>query len=306
MPSAEPGPEPRRFPPVRRTDALQFTLRNVYVFPSRFGWCWLLVCLLLLVLAFNSGAAAPLLLAGLCLGLFLLALLLTPLNLRGLQLRAGEPVPGFADGLLHYPLLSRSHRRHGAVSLRTLREPFPAQPRRVDIVPGEGRLSLVWRPQGRGLRHPGPIVVESWAPLGLFRCWGVWRPPVEQLVYPAPRPGPVRLWCPPRADRDEGGDWWDLTAHRPEEGLARVAWGVLARGGGWQRRRFAGEGRGVQWLLPDPALPREQALEALTAAVLHADRTGVAYGLRLDGVDEPPGSGRLHRDRCLAALALAP
>lgn len=121
MPSAE----RRRFPPVRCMDELQFTLRNVYVFPSRFGWCWLLVCLLLLVLAFNSGAAAPLLLAGLCLGLFLLALLLTPLNLRGLRLRAGEPVPGFADALLHYPLHSHTQRRHGAVSLRLLRDPCP-------------------------------------------------------------------------------------------------------------------------------------------------------------------------------------
>jgi uncharacterized protein (DUF58 family) len=302
MPSAE----PRRFPPVRCTDALQFTLRNVYVVPSRFGWCWLLVCLLLLVLAFNSGAAAPLLLAGLCLGLFLLTLLLTPLNLRGLRLRAGEPAPGFANGRLHYPLLSHTHRRHGAVGLRLLGDPFPVQPRRVDIAPGEGRLSLVWQPQRRGLQHPGPIVVESWAPLGLFRCWGVWRPPVLQLVYPAPLPGPVGRWCPPQPDREGEGDWWDLTTHRPEDGLARVAWGVLARGGGWQRRRFAGEGQGAQWLQPDPALPRERALAALAAAVLQADRTGVIYGLRLDGIDEPPGRGRSHRDRCLAALALAP
>lgn len=302
MPSAE----RRRFPPVRCTDELQFSLRNIYVVPSRFGWCWLLVCLLLLVLAFNSGAAAPLLLAGLCLGLFLLALLLTPLNLRGLRLRAGEPAPGFADRPLQYPLLSHSHRRHGAVSLRLLRDPFPTQPRRIDIDPGEGRLSLVWRSPRRGLQHPGPIIVESWAPLGLLRCWGVWRPPVQQLVYPAPLPGPVGRWCPPRTDREGQGDWWDLAPHRPEDGLARVAWGVLARGGGWQRRRFAGEGEGAQWLLPDPALPREQALAALTAAVLHADRAGVLYGLRLDGIDEPPGRGRCHRDRCLAALALAP
>ena len=306
MPSAEPAPDQRRFPPVRCTPELQFTLRNVYVLPSRFGWCWLLVCLLLLLLAFNSGAAAPLLLAGLCLGLFLLALLLTPLNLRGLQLRAGEPAAGFADDLLTYPLVSRSRRRHGAVGLRRLADPFPAQPTRVDIAPGEGRLGLVWRPPGRGLQHPGPLVVESWAPLGLFRAWGIWRPPVQQLVYPAPRPGPVRRWCPPRNDREGEGDWWDLTAHRPEDGLARVAWGVLARGGGWQRRRFAGEGQGAHWLQPDPALPREQALTAVTAAVLQADRAGLAYGLRLDGGDEPPGRGRRHRDRCLAALALAP
>ena len=254
----------------------------------------------------SSGAAAPLLLAGLCLGLFLLALLLTPLNLRGLCLRAGEPAPGFAGAPLQYPLLSHTHHGHGAVGVRLLREPFPAQPPRVDIGPGEGRLSLVWRPQGRGLQHPGPIVVESWAPLGMFRCWGVWRPPGQQLVYPAPLPGPVGRWCPPQADREGEGAWWDLTAHRPEDGLARVAWGVLARGGGWQRRRFAGEGQGAQWLQPHPALPRERALAALAAAVLEADRAGITYGLRLDGSDVPPGRGRAQRDRCLAALALAP
>ena len=48
----------------------------------------------------------------------------------------------------------------------------------------------------------------------------------------------------------------------------------------------------------------ETRLSLLCRAVLEAEDSGLAYGLRLPGVVLEPDSGALHRHRCLEALAL--
>jgi uncharacterized protein (DUF58 family) len=54
----------------------------------------------------------------------------------------------------------------------------------------------------------------------------------------------------------------------------------------------------AQW--PD----REKRLSRLAAWVLAAEQAGMAHGLRLPGVELPPGSGPAHQRQALEALAL--
>jgi uncharacterized protein (DUF58 family) len=59
----------------------------------------------------------------------------------------------------------------------------------------------------------------------------------------------------------------------------------------------------LDWNLA-PAADTEQKLGILARWVLDAEAQGWLYGLRIPGVELPPGHGTAHRDECLRALAL--
>ena len=109
-------------------------------------------------------------------------------------------------------------------------------------------------------------------------------------------------------DAQAGGSdhWRELTPHRPEEGLARLAWKQLARSGERYAKRFADPQPRPHLLAPDPALPRERALEHLSARLWQLAASGESYGLVLGSQTIAAGSGSAQLERCLAALALAP
>lgn len=294
-------------------ESLRLGLGNLYILPTRFGWTWLAGALLLLLLGIQQQQPGPLLLSHLMLALELLALHLTHFNLQGLEVHGGSPPAGFAGAALAYPLVLRSRcRREGLQWVVAGEAPSPP----TTLPAGVHQLGVRWNPRRRGLHRPGVLRLQTTAPLGLFVCWTLWQPPLPQLIYPARRRGPVSLApAPPeplaatesQARSAPGGDadWQELSPHRPEEGMARLAWKQLARGRGRLSKRFA---RPVTapppWLAPGAGLPLEQALEHLCERVMQLTHRGEGFGLRLPDRLVRPGSGARHRQRCLEALAL--
>lgn len=294
----------------QRGERLRLGLRNLYILPTRFGWLWLAGTGLLQLVAIQSQRNGPLLLSFLMLGLWLLALHLTQFNLQGLELQALPPAGGFAGEQLAYPLLCRSRCSRDGILLGMRGGPAAAPQR---LGPGESVLSVSWCPQRRGLQLPGRLRIQTTAPLGLFVCWTQWEPPIPQPVYPRRRPGPVAE-VPGAASPDspqttasslqQGSEsWHDLRPHRPEDGLARLAWKALAQGRGRLTKTFA-DGRPPAALLgPAPGLPLERALEHLSAEIWRRSQAGESFGLELGATRLAPATGREHRDRCLLALA---
>jgi uncharacterized protein (DUF58 family) len=290
-------------------------LRTLYIVPTRFGWLWLAASAGLQVLAIQMQRNGPLLLSFLMLGLFLLTLHLTHLNLQGLELACGTPPPGFAGAPLAYPLQLRTRSRCEGLQLGFEGSGGLAPARSLD--PGLHALGAPWQPERRGWQRPGCLRLQTTAPLGLFVCWSRWRPTEPQLIYPARRAGPVQ---PLRIDgereegrqrqglrREGGDDWHDLRPHRPEDPPSRLAWSLLAQGRGSFSKRFASPGEPPSLLAPDPSVPHEQALEHLSERIWRLHGQGAAYGLAVAGAAPiPPGHGTAHRDRCLAALAECP
>ncbi|MFM7264346.1 MAG: DUF58 domain-containing protein [Cyanobium sp.] len=289
-------------------------LRTLYILPTRFGWLWLAATAGLQVLAIQLQRNGPLLLSFLMLGLFLLTLHLTHLNLQGLELACGEPAPGFAGAPVAYPLRLRNRSRCEGLQLGFEGDAGAglAPPRSLD--PGLHELAAPWQPEQRGWHRPGCLRLQTTAPLGLFVCWTRWRPAAPQLIYPARRAGPVQ---PLRVDgnreeerprqgrqREGGEEWHGLRPHRPEDPPSRLAWSLLAQGRGSFSKRFTSPSEPPSLLAPDPSVPREQALEHLSERIWRLHGQGAAYGLAVGGGPPiPPGQGALHRDRCLAALA---
>ena len=284
-----------------RGERLRLGLHSLYILPTRFGLLWLAGCGLLLLVAIQSQRNGPLLLSCLMLGLWLLALHLTQFNLQGLELEALAPSGGFAGEVLAYPLLCRSRCQRDAIQLGLVGSAATPQP----IAAGESVLSVPWRAGRRGLQTPGRLRLQTTAPLGLFVCWTLWEPPRPQPIYPARRPGPVAESSTSRVAAGSD-DWDDLRPHRPQDGLARLAWKSLAQGRGCQTKTFAAATPAVGLLAPAPGLPPERALEHLSAEIWRRSKAGEVYGLALGGMQLAPNTGPEHRDRCLLALALAP
>jgi uncharacterized protein (DUF58 family) len=294
---------------------MRLGLRNLYILPTRFGWLWLAAAALLQVVGIQLQRNGPLLLSFLMLGLFLLALHLTHFNLQGLVLGCGAPEPGFAGATLHYPISLQVPGRCEGLRLRLGEGPLePAG----NFGPGDHRLALAWTAPARGRHRPGVVRLQTSAPLGLFLCWTRWRPPVDQLVWPAPIPGPVRRLPQgerprqrdaaagvPDPRREGSDDWQDVRPHRAEDPPGRLAWAMVAQGRGRQVKVFADPGADEVLLAPDPSLPKERALEHLSDRIRRLHGQGARYGLALAEREIPPATGTAQRDRCLAALALA-
>ncbi len=310
-------PFPDRLIRRHRSATHRLGLRSLYILPSGFGWLWLLSCAVLFILGVQGSSHGALLLAYLGLGLFLLAPYLTQFNLQGLELRCGSPAPGFAGDVVAYPVQATSRDQRLALGAR-FRSSEGDLGWSGSLEPGQQWLALPWRPSQRGLQTPGRLRLHSSAPLGLFVCWTLWDPPAPQLIYPARRPGPVLELDRPQprerhlaqegaADQAAGSETWrDLSPHRPEEGLARLAWKHLARSGERYAKRFADPQPRPRLLAPEPSLPRERALEHLSARIWQLAASGETYGLVLGSQTIPPAAGSAQLERCLTALALAP
>ena len=314
---ADTGPDQtwaERFGRVQQGESLRLGLRNLYILPSRFGGLWLAGAGLLLVVGIQTQRNGPFLLGYLLLALLLLALHLTHFNLQGLELRCGQPRPGFAGETLLYPIHLRSTCPREAISLRLAGPTSEGGSVPLRLSAGSRTVGLTWSSTARGLQRPGPLLIRSSAPLGLFVCWSRWQPARTQLVYPARHPGPVAAAAaagspPGTAEQDqglEGSDHWhDLRPQRPQDSQSRLAWKVLAQGRGRLSKTFRDAAGEPLLLAPDPRVPRERALEHLSAAVWQRSQRGECFGLVLPAQSIPPGRGREHRERCLQALALS-
>lgn len=292
-------------------ERVRLKMRNLYILPTRFGWLWLAGTVLIQVVGIQMQSNGPLLLSFIMLSLFLLALHLTHFNLQGVELWCGAAVPGFAGAPVTYPIRLRCPGRSEGVSLR-LEGKGPALP--MSLPPGEHELAVTWTPPGRGWHRPGLLRVQTTAPLGLFCCWSRWQPTASQLIYPARRAGPVLQLTSATAplvgeralasQRDGGDDWRDLAPHRPQDSPSRLAWKLLAQGRGEYTKRFRDLPDAAPLLAPDPGVPLEEALEHLSERIWRLHGQGLSYGLELPGQTLNPGRGVIHRDQCLAALAL--
>lgn len=309
-----------------RCDSLTLTHRNIYILPTRAGWAYGVVVLVLLLASINEQINLGYGLTFLLAGTALVGLHQTHANLHRLTLslrpaarvHAGQAVP--LQVQLQVP-----ERRPARLGLH-LRLAQTAADAELD-----GRatadVALDLPTATRGWHTLPNITLATRYPLGLFRAWAYWRPAARVLVWPAldthapplPRdtPGDVaqgRLSALQRTGPLEG-----LREHRRGDPLKWVAWKksthTLASGSGLVTREPVSQGGPDCWL----DLERSPGLEGLSrearlsrlASWLHeaealAGEGGPNYGLLLGSHRVPAGSGGAHLHACLDALAIWP
>jgi uncharacterized protein (DUF58 family) len=313
-----PGPVRRYFdnwfethnPPSRDTIVLHN--RRLYILPTRFGYLFAVMLLLLFLAAINYQNSMAFVLTFMLISLAIISLWYTHKNLLNISVELLMPRPVFCGESceLKFAISHRNQSRRYAIGMQYDQQP----PVYFKLDPEGSTTAVIKLPtQRRGLFKPAGITVFTRYPTGLFHAWGWLRFDLPVLIYPRPlENAKLQQSLVEQSDGQiststiEGDDFAGLREHRIGESLRHVSWKAYAQGKGLLTKTFQGHARPSLWI--DWQLLRhgsqEDKLSFMTALVLSAEKHGQKYGLRLPGKMIEQGYGSAHRNECLQALAV--
>lgn len=292
--------------------------RRVFTLPSKAGWMFLLMLLILFISATNYSLSLGFALTFVLGSVALVNVFFCFRNLAYLYLDTGPAQAVFAGEETHFTIFLINRRQYQRYAIWVGFNEKNAPEKALDIAP-ESRASihLSYPTRSRGWQAIPRVRLQTWFPLGLLRAWSTWLPDARALVYPEPEehaPPLPTSGAPSHELEGQGGneDFSGVRAYQPGDALKHLAWKQIARvdpalGGQLVTKQFTG-GAGNDILLDFSALPRTMNLELklsrMTRWVLEADQAGLQYGFKLGQEDYAPAQGPAHRDACLRALAL--
>lgn len=288
-------------------------LRSIFIFPSKFGWAFILMLLALFILGTNYQNNLMLLLCYFLLALLLINLFISYLNFAQLSVKLGKLAPSYSGEKAQLPLWFDQHdnKASGKLLLHFWQAKTGIE---VDLDNLNNPVCLEQPAEKRGWLDFPRVTINSYYPLGLFRCWTHLNFNGKCLIYPAP------LACHIQLSAIEGGQSDShLTGHTPGqdefeslknyqqgEPLNHVAWKQVAKGQGMLSKEFVSQTSALCYLQLTPC--QGQALEKTLSQLCYQVRTlsqqGTPFGLKLGEQIVGPSSGEQHQQACLAALAL--
>jgi uncharacterized protein (DUF58 family) len=284
--------------------------RRIFILPSRQGYLFAAVLLVLLVGSINYNLSLGYLLTFLLMSMAGVAMLHTWRNLAHLRLRPGRCDPVFAGEIAHFGIgVETPSQTRFAIAIRRRGE----EPVYADIVPGETTgIAIPVTTRRRGLLRSGRLEVFTRYPVGLFHAWSYVDFGLTAVVYPKPDPFAGAPPAQSRSHSEEGipvageEEFNMLRAYRAGDAPRQIAWKALAREKGLLTKEFSAMASSELWIEWEEAhgADLEARLSVLAHWVIQAEGFGQSYGLRIPGAVIPPNRGDLHRARCLEALAL--
>lgn len=289
---------------------IQLSQRNLFVFPGKVGLVFVILLMLLWVLGTNFENTLILLLAFLLTALFVVAILHTYNNLSALKVSFLDSAPVFVGERAAFRL--RIERQPKSRKGLMLQLSWPGVSNAEVSLYDPIEETVLWFPATiRGQLRPGRILLESYYPLGIIRCWTWLDLCCEAMVYPAPVETRQAPWAAAEGELDEHAvaegaeDFIGLKSYQPGMSLNRISWKHLAREQGLQVKAFAdpkGQAQALDFAFY-AGVDTELRLSYLCYWVLYLDRRGLPYSLTLPGWQTAMGQGDRHRENCLHALA---
>jgi uncharacterized protein (DUF58 family) len=297
----------------RQPGPIAITRNRVYILPTRFGYFFALMLLVMLLGAMNYSNSMAFLLTFLLAGIVLVCMHHTHANLVSVQLRAGHCEPVFAGETAHFELRVDNP---SAVPRYSLAASWPKGEEHA--VPGDvdarstGLFLLSLPAPQRGWLPARVFSVSTEYPLGLFHAWTWAELDMRCLVFPKPA---AHSGTPPPAAGHGGLTSSEALGQDEFAGLRSYRRGDAPRSIHWKSfpklrqpmvKQFAETLEQDLWLdwSALSSLDTEARLSQLTRWVLDAEATQRNYGLRLPGTVIAPGRGDAHRYACLKVLAL--
>lgn len=299
-----------KFPETAPVKLIQ---RRIFILPSRTGYFFAFVLLLLLLTSINYTLSLGFLLTFLLGGMVSISMLHTFRNLARLSISPGMVDPVFAGETAQFALvLSNPSMPRFAVGVKRAKIRVTV-PQFGDIpLNAAATIYIPMAAEKRGRMAVGRLEIFTEYPVGLFHAWSYVDFGTSCLVYPRPDPGAGALPIDARS-KSEGNipiagddDFQSLRTYKPGDTPRQIAWKALARGQGLLVKEFGSMTSADLWLDYDAlaGIDVEQRLSQLTWWVLEAERAQLPYGLKLPGNSIAPARGKHHRDACLEALAL--
>lgn len=296
----------------------QMDMSNIFIFPSKFGIVYCVLCGLLFILGTNYRNNLMLLLSYFLLAMFLVNLLISYSNFARLKVQIGKVSSVFAGNECPLPLwLGDSNCKNiselncsGKLHFRFWRSPVQLS---IEAEMHSNPVTLHMETSERGFISLPRITIESFYPIGLFRCWTHIRFGTKVLVYPSPIS--AELTVNNRVTGEEESldlesvighnDFDSLKTYEIGESLNKVAWKLVAKGGDMMTKQFSDSFTSAIWLdlrhYQNEGL--EVALSKLTWLVLELTQRHASFGLKLDNLEILPDSGNQHMETCLQTLA---
>ncbi|GHE91089.1 DUF58 domain-containing protein [Thalassotalea profundi] len=299
--------------------------RNIFIFPSKFGFAYLFFVLLLFILGTNYQNNLIILLSYLLASVFMTAMLQSYRNLSNLTLSAKtNTLRGFAETSLDIPISLETNKERMAYQLFFQSKVVPSENiiKQNDFLSKETCLIPI-KLEKRGLFSLPRLILQSYYGLGLFRCWTSVDLNISVLIYPKPeRPPQINIDQLLSNNRDVNSDdlsnetltiksgadeFNELIPYKQGESLAKVAWKQVARGQGWYTKNYDSvENNTPNWLTLDalPKAPIEQQLRWLSYLIVELQKREQVFGLLLHTKTIAPDKGISHSHLCLKEIAL--
>ena len=300
----------RRNPPS--TEKIELQQRRLYILPTRFGYLYVMILLVLLLGSINYDNSMVYMLTFLLTALGIISMWQTHKNLLGLEVVLKPPKPVFQGDNLHlnFQFTNPQQSERYAIGLQYGNQP----PVYARVQAGQTVSSQLPLPSlKRGLYQLGGVTIFTRYPTGLFHAWGWLRFEIPVLVFPHPlfnreltdslinQAGGKQV-----VDTADGDDFAGLREHRPGESLRHISWKAYAQGRGMLTKTFQGHASPALWIdwFQLGAGSLEDKLSQMTALVLQAHQQGRKYGLRLPGIEIEQDDSKAHKAECLQKLAV--
>lgn len=292
----------------QRSDYFKLSQRNVYIFPSRAGFAYLFLLLIMLVTAINYQNSLIYLVTFFLGAIFFLSIWMCFLNLSGLEVSSGSG-HGVFEGEQGF-FLVKYRKQHGATfglkagfSVDNVNDISIVKQDLIERTLPSSKLK-------RGRHTIKRLRLESRFPFGLITAWTWLKLDAALLIYPKPVQGAVT-----RSDSaaEQGiksvqktDDYSELRAYQKGDSLQRINWKKYASTDNLVVRDSdytAKDASRVRWQDYEP-YGKEQRLQFMCEKVCRLHRAKEPFGLELPVITIEPGMSDDHYYSCLEQLAL--
>ncbi len=291
-------------------------VNRIYIIPSGRGMLFLAAIVVMVLTGATYNNNLIFLLAFFMFSVFVVSMLQTHYNIKGVRLGFGSAEEGFeGDSLtLHLELSQKRARHKRMLRVRTRSKTFFTLGDHLEeLLPQESAKPVraevqAWR---RGVHALPEIILETEFPLGLFCAWKVFRFEAKLVVYPKPETKQVLAPRSFEAGQDDlgsrtspEGDFGELKNYVMGESYHQIAWKHYARTGDLYSKVHWGEEHKhyvIPWLVQPTDV--EGSLRTMSGWIKNALDENATFELESPGAKVEPSRGMDHARRCWRLLA---
>ncbi|MGK0297024.1 MAG: hypothetical protein ACI9XC_000624 [Gammaproteobacteria bacterium] len=307
--------------PALGLKGINVSRKRLYIFPTRHGLVFGIMLAVMMMGAINYTNSMAYMLTFLLISLFLVCILHTYRNLRGLIVSTNNARSVFAGEIAEFPIIfdNRNSPQRSSISIH----PWPTRRKRKKIQQNGVEYTRIDTEQlvrdvlpmqttSRGYLKPERLRIHSAYPLGLFRAWSYLSCKSFCLVFPKPE-GDSRLpYFTEHTTQDQKGeqigtdDFIGFRQYRPGDSIRNIDWKILAREQGVMVKKFSGSGARqliIHWDQTSHLDNIEKKISQLALWIIRAEKNGLRYGLVLPDIKIDLDHGEKHQLKCLGMLA---